>query len=50
MFFGQDPDRMMIEFGLCTFCLGRGCPSCKGTGEHEEQPLPVKENNENVED
>ena len=40
MFFGQDPDEMMIQYGLCTFCLGRGCPMCEGTGEHEEKPMP----------
>ena len=38
--FGRDPDRDMIDFGLCTFCIGRGCPMCEGTGEHEEKPLP----------
>lgn len=36
MFFGRDPDEMMFEFGLCTFCLGRGCPMCDGTGEHSD--------------
>jgi hypothetical protein len=39
MFF-RDPDRDMIDYGLCTFCIGRGCPMCEGTGEHEERPLP----------
>lgn len=36
MFYGQDPDEIMIEYGLCSWCLGRGCPMCNGTGEHED--------------
>lgn len=34
--FNYDPDEIMIQYGLCTFCLGRGCPMCEGTGEHED--------------
>lgn len=40
----NDPDKIMIDYGLCSWCIGRGCPMCEGTGEHQD---PKEKENEN---